>query len=145
MNIEIKTLEAKLTNVNLGTEGSEENPGRRSDLDFDCIAEGATIGTLAGTDNVKAFWDDEGNIRLLGVNNITSKAELHECDMKFGSLVIEGCKAKKFSFKPINGRQIKMHVQVQVHHTDEQLLAIDKMQKKTDVLALTTKQGDLFE
>lgn len=145
MTITIRTLEAKLTNVNLSTEGSEDNPGRRTDLDFDCIAEGAVVGTLAGVDNVEAFWDKEGNIKLLGVNNITSKAELHDCKLEFNSLEIEGCKAKKFSFKPINGRQIKMHVQLQVHHTDEQLVLIDKMQKVTDVLTITATQGDLFE
>ena len=149
MKINIKAIEAKLTNANLGTEGSDENPTSRTDLDFECLCDGSVVGTLFGTENIGAFWDDEGNIRLLGIKHIPSRAELRGATLVFGedddTLEASDCVVKKFFCKPINGRQAIVTLQVQVHHSPEQLTLIDRLQKRTYPLAITTKQEDLFD
>lgn len=145
MQIDIKADEAKLTNVNLSTEGSDENPTSRTDLDFECLAPASALATLLGINDVKSFWDGEGNLRMMGITKITSRAEMNVATVKFGDLEIDECKAKKFSFKPLNGRQVQLWCQIQVHHTKEQLVKLDAMQKTTHALHIFTKQAGLFE
>ncbi len=145
MNIEIHADEATLSNVNLGNEGSKEEPTSRTDLDFDGESGAGLLGTLLGVENVSPFWDEEGYALLLGVDKIVSKALMQHAKMEFGGLAIEDCTVKKFSCKPLNGRRTRFHCQVQVRHTPEQLTMIDALQLKTYKLALTTKTADLFE
>lgn len=149
MKINIKAIEAKLTHVNLNTEGSEESQVSRTDLDFECLCEASIVGMLFGTDNINAFWDNDGNIRLLGIKHIPSRAELRNATLVFGEdgdeLKVTECAAKNFKAKPINGRQVMVTLQVQVHHTPDQLTHIDRLQKKTFPLHIFTSQDDLFD
>ncbi len=138
---------ATLTNVNLGNEGAKSDPTSRVDLDFDCEAGAAVLATLLGIENVKEFWDESENAyaKLLGVEKVVSKAVMQHATMTFGDLTVEDCTVKKFSCKPLNGRRVSFHCQVQVRHTPDQLTMIDSMQLSEHALRLETKSGDLFD
>ncbi len=142
----LRITEAKCTNVNLGCEGSEENPTSRTDLNFEGLAEKSVMAKLLGCDMEKVgpFWNSENQIQFLGITSIASRAELADCSMKFLKATVNNVKVKKFSFTPIGGAMIKIRLQVQVHHTDKQLAMFDKWQKKVDVLEIETNQNDLF-
>ncbi len=144
--VSMKITEAKCTNVNLGCEGSEDNPTSRTDLNFEGLAERSVMAKLLGCDfeKVAQFWNSENQIQFLGITAINSRAELTDCSMKFLKNTVNNVKVKKFSFTPIGGAMIKIKLQVQVHHTDKQLAMFDKWQKKVDVLDIETNQADLF-
>lgn len=145
-NTNLMIEEAKLTSVNLSTEGNEENPVSRTDLDFSGLADMATFAKLIGsTKTAEAFWDKEGNLEALGITAITSRAEMKDCTMKFFGETVKDVKVKKFRVKPISRHSVQISLQCQVHHTDKQLAMFDKWQRKTDKLEIETTQGDLFD
>lgn len=144
MEINIETIEAKLKKVKLNTEGSQDNPTSRSDIEFECLAIGDLADTLVGCEVGKSLWDEEGNTRWLGVTAIKSQAELKNATMQFGDLTVEEVKVRKIEFQPINGRQIILKLQVQAHHTGQELLQFDKLQMVTRPLRIFTAQDDLF-
>jgi hypothetical protein len=136
--------ECMLGSVNLATEGSQENPTSRTDLSYEGLANKKALAMLIGCDNVDAIWDDEGNIQWLGITEIKSRVEIDKCVITFLGQQIGNVRVKKFSFKPISGRQIEIKLQAQVHHTKEELVLIDSWQKKVGVLLIETTQADLF-
>jgi len=144
MKITIEAVEAKLKKVNLDYEGSADNPTSRSDLKFECLAEGKLADTLLGVDASNFLWDKDNCIRALGITHIKSKMELKNVTMEFGDLKIEGVKVRDVKWEPIGGRQIVINLQVQVIHTGKQLLEFDKLQMTTRPLKLYTTQDDLF-
>lgn len=144
MNINIEAIEAKLKSVRLNTEGSVDNPTSRSDLDFECIAGGDLATTLVGIDVSKIFWDKDDCIKMLGITGIKSRAELKNATMEYAGLVVREVKVRKVEFQPINGRQIILKMQIQVHHTGEELMKFDKLQMTTHPIKVYTAQDDLF-
>jgi len=144
MNIDIQTIEATLKGVKLNTEGSQDNPTSRTDLSFECLAEGNLVKVLVGCKDTGIFWNKEKQIQLLGVTSITSRAELKNATMEFGGLKIQDVKVRKINFQPINGKQIILNLVIQVHHTGEELMALDKLQMVTNVLKVYSAQDDLF-
>lgn len=144
MKIDIIAEEAKLTKVKLNTEGSRDNPTSITDLSFECLAGGKLANTFVGVDVSKIFWDKDGCIKLLGITNIESMAELKNATMKFAEVEVQDVKVTNLKFKPTNGYQMIFKLQVQVRHTPEQLVAFDRLQMTTNPLRLYTAQEDLF-
>ena len=144
MNIDIEVIEAKLLSVKLNTEGSQDNPTSRSDLNFECLAAGKLANTLVGIDVSKIFWDKDDRIKLLGITGIKSRAEMKVATMEYAGLVVQEVKVRNLEFVPINGRQLILKMQVQVHHTGDQLVKFDKLQMTTNSLRVYTSQDDLF-
>lgn len=144
MKINIEALEATLKTLTLKTEGSEDNPTTRSDISFECICEGKLADTLVGCNVDRFFWDKDKNIRLLGIENIESMAELKNATMEFGELKVEDVKVRKLKFQPINGKQLILKIKIQVHHTGEQLMMLDKLLMTKHPLKIYTSQDDLF-
>ena len=145
MDITIEAIEATLKKLSLITEGSQDNPTTRCDLTFECICDGKLANTLVACDVSSFLWDKDGQIRLLGVTNIESRAELKNATMEFETLETKEVKVRKIKFQPINGKQLLMTLNVQVHHTGEQLMKLDELLMMTHELKIYTAQDDLFD
>jgi hypothetical protein len=151
VKIKIVSTEAELTNANLKTEGNKAAPVSRTDLNFEMICDGYVIKALSGCEDVGVFWKDDGFVSLLGIEVISSKCVLKDCRMKFGDpdagavLEVVRVKVKSISFKPINGSQVRVWLQAQVHHSPEQLVIIDSLQHKTAPISIETEYEDQLE
>lgn len=145
MNIDIQTMEGTLTKVKLNTEGSHDNPTSRSDLTFECLAEGKLVETLVGCKKAKSFyWNKDKQIIQLGIKAVHSEAKLKNATMEFADLKIEDVKVGGIKFQPVNGEQIILTLEVHVYHTGQQLMQFDKLQMTTHQFRIYSAQDDLF-
>lgn len=148
--ITLTSTDAKLSNINVRTEGNPTSPVIAIDLKFEAIMDGAILSDLCGADDVPPLWLEDGSVKYLGLAGFTARTELEGCTLEFGDLVLskiklEGVKVNKLVFAPTSGRAMKIGLRAQLKPTDEELQALTHALQKTAELhieALLGFQGD---
>ncbi len=139
--------QAKLTSINVRTQGNEESPVEAVDFKFECVVGGAVAQPLLGTDEMPNLWHENKDRDPLytGLTSIISWAAFSADKLNFSAVRFKAADLKKFSFKPVAGGKLELTFTASITEpTDSQVNNMRHLLKGKAKLVVAAER-DLFD